>query len=116
MQVARRDLLCQSAAAIAGVAFTSCGMRRAFGQEPRRREVIVNAKRIRTVDVHAHCHIPESTAVADYGNRRAPSTCQVGLVGCRRLAMGIGFIADPCNRFRPRLGIFESWKLYARRP
>jgi aminocarboxymuconate-semialdehyde decarboxylase len=66
MQVTRRDLLCQSAAAIAGVAFTSCGMRRAFGQEPRRREVIVNAKRIRTVDVHAHCHIPEATAVADY--------------------------------------------------
>jgi aminocarboxymuconate-semialdehyde decarboxylase len=66
MQVTRRDLLCQSAAAIAGVAFTSCGTRRAFGQEPRRREVIVNAKRIRTVDVHAHCHIPEATAVADY--------------------------------------------------
>ena len=45
----------------------------------------------------------------------APSTCQIGLVGCRRLAVGIGFIANPCHRFRPRSGIFGSWKLYARR-
>src|SRR5437763_13779376 len=39
-------------------------------------------------------------------------TCQVGLVGCRRLAVGIGFIANPCHRFRPRSGIFGSSKLY----
>jgi hypothetical protein len=45
----------------------------------------------------------------------APSTYQVGLVGCRRLAVGIGFIASPCNRFRPRLGMFGSGKLYALR-
>ena len=46
---------------------------------------------------------------------RAPSTCQVGLVGCRRLAVGIGFIANPCNRLRPRSRISGSWKFYARR-
>jgi hypothetical protein len=27
------------------------------------------------------------------------------VVGCRRLAVGIEFIANPCNRFRPRAGI-----------
>jgi hypothetical protein len=37
--------------------------------------------------------------------RWAPSTCQVGLAGCRRLAVGIGLIANPCIRFPPRSGI-----------
>ena len=62
----RRSLLSQLAAAMAGVAFTSCHVRPAVGQVGRRREVIVNGKRVRTVDVHAHCHIPEATALAGY--------------------------------------------------
>src|SRR5205814_10168581 len=43
---------------------------------------------------------------------RAPSTCQVGSAGCRRLAGRCRFIANPCYRFPPRPGIFGSWKLY----
>ena len=45
----------------------------------------------------------------------APSTCQVGLAGCRCWQWALGFIANPHCRFRPRLGIFGSWKLYAGR-
>jgi aminocarboxymuconate-semialdehyde decarboxylase len=66
MHATRRGLLSQLAAVTAGVAFTSCHVRHAFGQVGRRREVIVNGKRVRTVDVHAHCHIPEATALAGY--------------------------------------------------
>ena len=32
---------------------------------PRRREVVIGAKRIKTVDVHAHCAVPEAMAVLD---------------------------------------------------
>ncbi|MCL2396406.1 MAG: amidohydrolase [Acidimicrobiaceae bacterium] len=31
----------------------------------RRREVVVNGKRVKTVDVHAHCAVPEAMAVVD---------------------------------------------------
>ncbi len=31
----------------------------------RRREIVVNGKRVRTVDVHAHCHVPEANALMD---------------------------------------------------
>jgi aminocarboxymuconate-semialdehyde decarboxylase len=63
----RRELLGGIAAVLAGVAFTGCGFgHAAHAQAPpqgRRREVVVNGKRVRTVDVHAHCHIPEATAL-----------------------------------------------------
>ncbi len=60
--VVRREVLSGLAAAVAGLAFTQCGLRHpAHGQTaPRRREVVVAGKRVRTVDVHAHCHIPEA--------------------------------------------------------
>ena len=57
----RRDML----AGLAAAAFTTCGVRHAHGQAPaRRREVVVAGKRIRTIDVHAHCHIPEAVELA----------------------------------------------------
>jgi aminocarboxymuconate-semialdehyde decarboxylase len=63
----RRGLLSRAAGAAAGLAFTGCGVHRAaFAQTPqphRRREVVVSGKRVRTVDVHAHCHIPEALAL-----------------------------------------------------
>ena len=38
--------------------------RPALAQAPqRRREVVVNGKRVRTVDVHAHCQVPEANAL-----------------------------------------------------
>ena len=61
----RRELLSQAGGGLAGLAFVGCGMfRLAFAQAPqRRREVVVNGKRVRTVDVHAHCQVPEANAL-----------------------------------------------------
>jgi len=64
METNRRDLL----AGLAALAVTGCGVRQAWGQAaaPRRREIAIGGKRIRTVDVHAHCHFPEADALANY--------------------------------------------------
>jgi len=63
----RRELLGQAAGVMAGVGFTGCGlMRGAAAQAPgpaRPRETVVNGKRVTTVDIHAHCHIPEALAL-----------------------------------------------------
>jgi aminocarboxymuconate-semialdehyde decarboxylase len=58
----RRELLGQATGALAGIAFTGCGLTHtASAQTPvRRAEVVVNGKRAKTVDIHAHCHIPEA--------------------------------------------------------
>ena len=68
MTISRRQLLGQASGAFAGIAFTACGLgHHATAQTAptphRRREVVVSGKRVRTVDVHAHCHIPEATAL-----------------------------------------------------
>jgi aminocarboxymuconate-semialdehyde decarboxylase len=61
----RRQLLGEAVGMMAGVGFTGCGlMHAASAQAPaRRREVVVNGKRVKTVDIHAHCHIPEALAL-----------------------------------------------------
>ena len=61
----RREFL----GAMAGVVFTGCALQPAHAQ-PVRRTVSVGGRRIRTVDVHAHCVIPE--AVALMGQKLAP--------------------------------------------
>jgi aminocarboxymuconate-semialdehyde decarboxylase len=67
MTTSRRELLGRIAGATAGIVFTSCGLghpAHAQGQpQPRRREVVVAGKRVKTIDIHAHCHIPEATAL-----------------------------------------------------
>jgi aminocarboxymuconate-semialdehyde decarboxylase len=63
----------------AGIIFTGCDMQGAAGQSaaaglsppapghdhahPRRREVMVNGKRVKTIDVHAHCCVPKAMAL-----------------------------------------------------
>jgi aminocarboxymuconate-semialdehyde decarboxylase len=66
MQTSRRELLARAAGALSAVVFTGCGLSghvaaQASAGLQRRREVAVSGKRVRTVDVHAHCHIPEAT-------------------------------------------------------
>ena len=65
MRKNRREVLRQAAGALTGVALIECGLaNRAWSQAPaQRREVVVNGKRVRTVDVHAHCHIAEANAL-----------------------------------------------------
>ena len=45
-----------------GVTFVICGGSDATSTR-RRREVVVNGKRVKTVDVHAHCAVPEAMAL-----------------------------------------------------
>src|SRR3984893_7503652 len=61
----RREMLRHAAGTLTGLASIGCGLASpAFAQEPpRRREVVVNGKRVRTVDLHAHCHVPEANAL-----------------------------------------------------
>jgi aminocarboxymuconate-semialdehyde decarboxylase len=58
-------MLCHAGGALTGLASIGCGLvSPGLAQEPpRRREVVVNGKRVRTVDLHAHCHVPEANAL-----------------------------------------------------
>jgi len=61
----RRDFL-NGAAATAGVVFTGCDLldaRHAHAQPVRRREVVVNGRRVKTVDIHAHCAFPDANVL-----------------------------------------------------
>src|SRR6516162_4150398 len=56
------------AGALAGLAFVGCSLGNS-GPAPssgRRREVVVNGKRVKTVDIHAHCIVPEAAAVISH--------------------------------------------------
>jgi aminocarboxymuconate-semialdehyde decarboxylase len=61
----RRDFLQTTAGTLAGLAFVGCDLMAASpaGAQARRREVVVNGKRVKTVDVHAHCAVPEALAL-----------------------------------------------------
>src|SRR5215831_2529320 len=56
--------------ALAGIAFIGCAMTSAGAAatpgQGRRREVVVNGKRVKTVDIHAHCIVPEAAAVINH--------------------------------------------------
>src|SRR5450631_2400899 len=68
----RRDFLKTGAAA--GVMFCSCGLlKSAHAQAPRATlPVSITGKRIKTIDVHAHCVIPEGAKLL--GNTAPPAT------------------------------------------
>ena len=62
----RRDFLKTGAAAATGIAFCGCGLlRSAHAQQPMqaRLPVMVGGKRVKTIDVHAHCHFHEAGAL-----------------------------------------------------
>src|SRR2546422_6474027 len=61
----RREFIEESAGAMAGIAFVGCGLADAASAQAqtRRREVVVNGRRVKTVDVHAHCGVPEAMAL-----------------------------------------------------
>ena len=73
----RRDFL-KRAGSAAGIVFCSCEMLAAAGpQAPQsqRLPVMVNGKRIKTIDVHAHCHFHEAVALmGDEASRVLPRT------------------------------------------
>jgi aminocarboxymuconate-semialdehyde decarboxylase len=72
----RRDFIEDAAGAAAGLAFVTCGLQGGSGgaeAQPRRREVVINGKRVKTVDVHAHCHVPEAMALMGLKVTGAPN-------------------------------------------
>jgi predicted TIM-barrel fold metal-dependent hydrolase len=61
----RRDFL-KVAGAATGIVFCGCGLRDAARAQQgggQRLPVMVNGKRIKTIDVHAHCHFHEAVAL-----------------------------------------------------
>ena len=70
----RREFLRDAGEALAGVAFVGCGLLPCAPAcaQPRRREVVVSGRRVKTVDVHAHCAIPEAMALL--GRKLAPQS------------------------------------------
>jgi len=69
----RRDFLKQ------GIAFVGCSLLDAAQAQPggaRRREVLVSGSRVKTIDVHAHCAIPEAMALM--GMKVSPQTLVMG--------------------------------------
>jgi aminocarboxymuconate-semialdehyde decarboxylase len=74
----RRDIIGGGVAATAGLVFTSCAFldaHPAHAQPVRRREVVVNGKRVKTIDIHAHCAFTEANALM--GLRIAPAALVV---------------------------------------
>ena len=66
MTTRRQFLKTGTAAAAMGAVFCSCGMLQgAHGQQPARQTlpVMVGGKRIKSIDVHAHCHFHEAGAL-----------------------------------------------------
>src|SRR5213594_4633520 len=65
MTTTRREFLLTTSGALAGLAFVGCELMAAAPAraQARRREVVVSGKRVRTVDVHAHCAVPEALAL-----------------------------------------------------
>ena len=61
----RRTFLHLTGRGLAGLAFVGCPLvpARPAHAQPRRREVVVGGKRAKTVDVHAHCAVPEALAL-----------------------------------------------------
>nr|WP_298275335.1 hypothetical protein [uncultured Bradyrhizobium sp.] len=76
----RRDFFGKATGALAGVAFCGCSMFDAphVHAQPatRRREVVVNGRRVKTVDIHAHCAFPEALAMMNL--KLSPAHLQYG--------------------------------------
>ena len=71
-----------------GITFTGCGVNNEAHAHPaggRRRQVMVAGKRVKTIDVHAHCVIGEALALLGMKveDQRGPG---IGEVGSRRIA------------------------------
>jgi len=83
----RKESIRTAAGATDGIAFTGCSVTNAAHAQAggRRRQVAVNGRRVKTIDVHAHCVIPEALALLGQKleDQRGPG---IGEVGSRRIA------------------------------
>jgi aminocarboxymuconate-semialdehyde decarboxylase len=62
---AGRDLTLSTSGTGDGLVFVACGLETGLAVHAgaRRREVVISGKRVKTVDVHAHCAVPEALAL-----------------------------------------------------
>src|SRR6202161_3443719 len=77
----RRDFIKTGTAAAAGIFFCGCGLlHSAHAQQPARQRlpVIVNGKRVKTIDVHAHCNFHEAGALLGEEGPRIQTGTNVG--------------------------------------
>jgi len=62
----RRNFLKAGAAAATGIVFCSCGLlQSAHAQQAGARSlpIAINGKRVKTIDIHSHCHFREAGAL-----------------------------------------------------
>jgi len=88
----RREFLQTTAGALSGLVFVGCDLMAAAPAQAqaRRREVVVNGKRVKTVDVHAHCAVPEALALMNLkleGRALRPDLDMASQVAVRLQAM-----------------------------
>jgi aminocarboxymuconate-semialdehyde decarboxylase len=96
MTTTRRGML----GGFAGIAFVGCPLiNQARSQDPpSRREVVINGRRVRTIDVHAHCAVPEAMGLM--GLKVAPETLVVSRDRIRAMdAQGIDMQALSINPY-----------------
>lgn len=65
MMIPGTDSTASTAGSTDGLVFVACGLEGGpdSHEKPRRREVVINGTRVRTVDIHAHCAVPEALAL-----------------------------------------------------
>ena len=81
----RREFI-KAAGAAAGVIFTGCHLQGAAHAQGARRHTVINGRRIKTIDIHAHCVIPEAVALTG----RDPKTVLAGTTrGSNELFIGV---------------------------
>src|SRR5215472_2471668 len=71
----RRQMLRGAAGAAAGIVFAGCGWPGVASAQPvgASRPVTVSGKRVKTIDVHAHCFFEEATSLlGDEARRLTP--------------------------------------------
>lgn len=59
----RREFIRKAAATTAGVVFTGCNIPGIAQAQAARKPTMIKGRRIRTIDIHAHCVIPEAIAL-----------------------------------------------------
>jgi aminocarboxymuconate-semialdehyde decarboxylase len=80
--VNRRTFCRQGAATIAGALAAGRGPAATQGASPRRRQVMVGGRRVKTIDVHAHCVVP---GIMEMMGQKTPANAAL-VMGTARLA------------------------------
>ena len=80
----------------ADIIFTGCSVTQAAPGQPaaggQRRQVVVGGRRVKTIDVHCHCVIPETLAMMGLKleEQRGPGIGEVGMRRIREAPAGRG--------------------------